>query len=65
MRTAQPELCVALGHAPNSKRFLDGAVHRLLLLIADSTFLMAEIAMIVALNSALLSRNSSLLYQGK
>lgn len=65
MRTAQPELCVALGHAPSSKRFLDGAVHRLLLLIADSTFLMAEIAMIVALNSALLSRNSSLLYQGK
>lgn len=65
MRNAQPELCVALGHAPSSKRFLDGAVHRLLLLIADSTFLMAEIAMIVALNSALLSRNSSLLYQGK
>lgn len=49
MRTAQPDLCFALGQAPSNEPSLDGAVHRLLLLIADSTFLMAAIAVVVAL----------------
>lgn len=43
MRTAQPDLCFALGQAPSNERSLDGAVYWLLLLIADSTFLMAAI----------------------
>lgn len=65
MRIAQPDLCFALGQAPSNEHSLDGAVHWLLLLIANSTFLMAAIAVIVALNSVPLSRNSSFLYQGK